>query len=302
MALKFVNAADPIEVKNLVLELHTPPGIGKTSTGFTSSRPAVFAFDKGVYRSKHRRGKLIIPATWGEVGDVAESDLADCDTVVLDTVGMALDLLAAHLISDDSKNGNRKGGLSIQGYGALKTAFAGWLGRLRNMGKDVVLLSHMTEEKKGDDFVERLDIQGGTKNEIYKVADCMGRIFLKGNKRVLSFDPSETSFGKNPAQLGLIDVPDFAKEPNFLAQVIVQVKEGINALTADQKAVAEAMSEWQEKISKLESPDHFNDFLGTAKEAPIHLKENIKRVLVKAAKDKKVKFDSKAGAFVAEAA
>jgi hypothetical protein len=51
---------------------------------------------------------------------------------------------------------------------------------LNSFGKDVVLIAHMDEQRNGDDIIERLDVQGGSKGEIYKAADAMGRVAVRG--------------------------------------------------------------------------------------------------------------------------
>ena len=106
---------------------------------------------------------------------------------------------------------------------------------LRSFGVDIVLISHSDEQKNGDDIIERLDITGGSKNEVYKVSDAMGRLSIRGGKRLLSFSPTETSFGKNPASLPILEVPEFNKEPEFLGTVIKQIKDTLNKVTAEQQ-------------------------------------------------------------------
>ena len=128
---------------------------------------------------------------------ITAEDLAEFKTVVVDTAGRALDVLSADIIRRNAKMG-RGGALTLQGYGQLKSEFTAWLKMVKSMGKDVVLIAHSSEDKSGDDLIERLDVQGGSKGEIYKSADAMGRLNMINGKRILNFNPSDTSFGKNP--------------------------------------------------------------------------------------------------------
>ncbi len=221
--------------------------------------------------------------------------------MIVDTVGRALDHMAVVLLATDAKNGNRAGGLSLQGYGALKTAFVGWMNKLRSYGLDVLLLAHMDEQKSGDETKERLDIQGGSKNEVYKVSDAMGRIYMENRKRVLNFSPSDVAFGKNPAQLEPMDVPHFDKAQGFLAGIIATTKAAINKQSAEQAEVNGLLVEWQAKADKGATADDFNALIPLAKAVDPRILENAKRVLIKAARDHEFVFDVKAGAFVGKA-
>src|SRR5690606_33089786 len=122
---------------------------------------------------------------WSDVTDIAEKDLADYDTVIVDTAGRALDSLSSDIIRNNPKLG-RGGALTLQGYGELKSRFVSFLKLVNGFGKDVILIAHSDEQRNGDDLIERLDVQGGSKGEIYKAADAMGRISIKDGKRWLN--------------------------------------------------------------------------------------------------------------------
>lgn len=259
MALKIISSAQPIEVKNIIVCLYAPPGAGKTSTAFTASKPLLLDFDHGSYRSQFRKDTVQVDS-WSDVTSITEDDLRPYDTIIVDTVGRALDILTADIVRRNVKGTTRGGGeLTQQGYGALKHAFSSWLTQLRSFGKDVVLLSHMTEQQQKDEFVERLDIQGSSKTEIYKVADLMGRLrFDDTNKRVLDFNPSSTGFGKNPVQFDAISVPNFKAEPHFLEDVIRQVKEGLNKQSAEAIQAQKELDEVHARFSELVTIEQFN--------------------------------------------
>jgi len=297
MALKITRSVDPIEIKTIIMELHTPPGIGKTSTGFTASKPMLLAFDKGVYRSKNRKDCSRIER-WEDVTAITDEDMEPYDTIVVDTVGIALELLSISLIKSDARNARKDGALSIQGYGALASVFQTWLTRIRSLGKDIVLLSHMTEEKKGDDLIERLDIQGKTKNEIYKVSDAMGRIYLENGKRWLSFDPSETSFGKNPGGFPPVEVPDYTKEPLFLAGIIQRTKDALNELSEEQREVATLLEGWSAKLAAAKTPEDFDKLRAEGRESDPRVRPALPGLMSKEAKAKGVVFDKGADKFM----
>lgn len=284
MPLKITRSIDPIEVKRITMCLYSVPGIGKTSTAFTSERPLLLDFDRGAYRTKNRKDTVQVE-TWEDVIAIAPADLSAYKTVAIDTAGRALDVLTPKIIASDPKMG-RGGALTLQGYGRLKSEFIAWTKLLMSFGLDVVLLCHSDESKHGDDLIERLDMQGASKNEIYKSADVMGRLYLRNGKRVPNFSPTDVAFGKNPAALPPIDVPDFATSPDFLAGVITQIKESLNALTAEQTAAASVQAEWKAKFDAAETAEAFTELMPSVKELDEQIRDNIKRLMVSIAKGK----------------
>lgn len=296
MPLKITKATDPIEVKQITLTAYAPPGVGKTSLGFTADRPLLLDCDKGAYRSQFRKDTVQI-ASWADIENITTDDLKPYSTVVVDTVGRALDLLTADIIAKNPKMRGHGGALSLQGYGALKGSFVSWLKLLHSHGKDVVLLAHMDEQRNGDDVIERLDVQGGSKGEIYKVADAMGRIQIVNGARVLNFNPTDVSFGKNPAQLDPLPVPRFDKEPEFLAGVIATIKGKLNEQGAAVLAEQARLTKFREAFEELNAPADFtaeSERLTKDKAEP-----KVKGLLLAVAEKKGIAYDKAAKKFVA---
>jgi hypothetical protein len=291
--LKITKASEPIEVKTITACLYAVPGVGKTSTAFTAAAPLLLDFDRGSYRSANR-GDVVQIEKWADVIGITADDLKAYKTLIVDTAGRALDCLTAHIIAGNPKMG-RGGALTLQGYGELKSTFVAWTKLVRSFGLDVVLLSHSDEQRSGDELIERLDMQGGSKNEIYKAADVMGRIYLRGGKRTLNFSPTDTAFGKNPAQLDPIDIPDFTAAPEFLAGVIAQTKAALNKMSSDQTTAATLLADWKAKVDEASTADEFNELLLAGKTIDERIKDNAKRVLTKAAKANGLVFDKAAG-------
>lgn len=293
MGLKITKAADPIKVERLTICVYGAPGIGKTTLAFTADAPLLLDFDAGAHRAANRKDAVRVTA-WRDVAGITADDLADYKTVIVDTAGRALDTLTADIIARNPKMG-RGGALTLQGYGALKSEFTAWLKLLNSFGKDVVLIAHMDEQRSGDDIAERLDVQGGSKGEIYKAADAMGRVFVRGNKRELDFTPREHSFGKNPGQLDVLDIPHPDKDPTFLAGVIASIKDKLNELTEAQRETQAQIDDWRGKIPDLAAAEDFNALLDDVKQAP----RVVQSLFADAAKEKGLMFDKSTGQYVA---
>lgn len=298
MPLKITKSTEAIEVKQLTVCLYAVPGVGKTSLAFTADKPLLLDFDRGSYRAGNR-GDVVQVEKWADVMSITADDLKPYRTLAVDTAGRALDALTAHIIAGNPKMG-RGGALTLQGFGELKSTFIAWTKLIRSFGLDVVLISHSDEQKNGDDLIERLDMQGGSKNEIYKAADAMGRLYLQGGKRTLNFSPTDTAFGKNPAQLAPLEVPHFAENPSFLAGVIAGTKMALNKLSAAQTEATVLLSDWKVVIEDAKTLEDFDALARTARDADESVKANVKRMIAKAAKAKGYAYNKAAEKFEAQ--
>lgn len=284
MTLRILKSSEPIKVDRLNVCIYGQPGAGKSSLAFTADAPLLLDFDQGAHRAANRRD-IVRVTTWADVADLTASDLEPYRTVIVDTAGRALDHLTADIIRRNPKAG-RGGALTLQGYGTLKAEFVAWLKMINSFGKDVILIAHMDEQRNGDDIVERLDVQGGSKGEIYKAADAMGRIAIREGKRVLNFSPTDAAFGKNPGQLQPMEIPHPDRDPAFLAGVISAIKDRLNTMTEEQSKAQSEMADWRAAIDTMKAADDFNARLADVKTAP----KAVQALFAKAAKDAGLEF------------
>jgi phage nucleotide-binding protein len=292
--LKITTAADPLPVNRITMALYGDPGVGKTTLAFSARKALLFDFDNGAHRATNRQDVVRV-AKWADVDAVTASDLEPYDTIVVDTAGRMLDALSADIIANDAKLG--KGGvLSQQGWGRLKQRFTAWLKMLNTSGKDVVLIAHGTEKMDGETVNARLDVQGGSKDEIYKSVDAMGRVYIKSGKRVLCFDPTESAFGKNPGQFGLLEIPS-PIPADFLAGIIADTKASLNKQTEAMAEAAAEIEEWRGIIAKLSTADDFNKRLERVKDKS----QPIKKLFSDAANAAGLTFNKKEGEYEAAA-
>lgn len=293
MALKITRAQDPITVERLKVVIYGQPGAAKSSIAFTAEAPLLLDFDGGSYRAANR-GDMVQISQWSDASSIAAEDLAPYKTVIIDTAGRALDMLTADIIRADPKKANG-GSLTMPGWGVLKARFGAYLTLLNSFGKDVILVAHMEEKQRGDEVIERLDVQGGSKGEIYKAADAMGRLTIENGARWLKFSPTDAAFGKNPGQLDPLLVPhqDSPEFNGFLARVIQQTKDKINTLNEEQKA-AKAEQDWfRTALPNVEDADGINALIDRAKVAG----KAVSTMLHNRAMELGMSFDKDAGAY-----
>lgn len=267
MAIKVTKSDEVIEVKNLCLTIYSQPGLGKTSLAFTASKPLLLDFDKGAYRAVDRKDVVQVEQ-WQDVAGITAADVAAYDTIIIDTVGKALDSLAQDIMRGNSRL-SHGGALSQQGWGQLGVRFSAFLKMLRGFGKDVVLIAHMDEQKDGDTIKERLKISGGSKDLVLTDSDVIARISVINRSRHLMFSPTDTAFGKDPAGIGEMPVPDAssADYASCLAQIISRIKTGLNAMSENQIAHKAEVEWFTEHLPKMMGADHVNAILGRAKAA-----------------------------------
>lgn len=304
MAIKIHKASDPIEVTKVRVLIYGQPGIGKSSFAFTADAPLTLDFDDGARRSAFRQD-IVQVASWEDVNAISAEDLKPYKTIVIDTVGRALDFIAASIIGDNPKLGTKTGGLSLQGYGALKSSFVTWLSRLNTLGLDVVMIAHDKEATNERDVkIVRPDVTGGSYNEIFKVADAVGYMFkLDGKKRgVLDFNPTENYVGKNPAQFELIPIPEYAKEPRFAASLIANTKAALGAISEESRKVVEAVTKFRADIDAITEADDLSRLIDGVNELVEPVKSMCKVALMQRATTLGFEFDKKEKAFKAKEA
>lgn len=303
MALKIHKASDPIEIKQTKILVYGQPGAGKSSLSFTTDKPLMLDFDGGAHRSAYRQDIVRIES-WADVTNITADDLAPYKTLVLDTVGRALDFLAMSLIASNPKLARSTGELSLQGYGALKGAFAQWIGRINTLGLDVVMIAHDKESTNERDVkIVRPDITGGTYHEIFKLADAVGYLYIvDGKRRVLDFSPTENYVGKNPAQFDVITVPHFGQEPDFGATLIADIKNTLGSISAEGQKIVAALNGFRTTLDETETAEEMTELLDVVNAFENPLQSQAKKLMNDRVKALGFEFDKKAKAFKAKEA
>ena len=190
--------------------------------------------------------------------------IRDRDYIILDTVGRALDTLTLSLLKNP-KNSNHAGGLSLPGYGALKNTFTAWLRTIRATGRTVILVAHSTEQMRGDDTVQRLDVQGSSKDFVYQFADVMGRVEIQEGKRVFNTTPSMHAFGKDPSGVGIRNIPTIPAAPHVLHEWLTEIRDNVRKRGEKKSEAASAAEEMRKKADACKTPEELTALALAAK-------------------------------------
>lgn len=255
---RIIRATDTIAVEHPVFLLCGQPGICKTSLAYSAKDPLLLDFDGGAYRAANRRDTWPIH-DWDDVRDLMANPeiLSGFSTIVPDTVGRCLDVMTADIIREVPKYG-RDGGLTIQGFGVLKSRFRTWMLELRAMGKDVLLIAHAKEERDGDVTVLRAEITGGSYGEIMKVSDFIGTIYINGKNRVLDFNPNEKWIGKNPAGWNAIKIPPADKAQHFMEELFDLGRKSLGTISEASALLAQQVQDFRCAIDTYTTADELN--------------------------------------------
>lgn len=265
MAANIISPNEPMQVNAIKLYIYGDPSMGKSTLGMAGQDILVIDADKGAYRTGIlRRAHVLYPENWFEVDCLTEEDLKPYKTIVIDTVGRLLDMIKAEL-TKNKVNTKGDGALKQNAYGLANTAFQTFVNRMISCGKNMVFLAHATEDKNGDEIIVRPDLGGKNRQEIYRLSDCMAYFTNQPDKRgkvkrVLKFERGLNYHAKDCANLGDIDVPDLANNPNFLDELLTRIKTTLNTLTPEQKARIEWELFWGNWIQRCNESQYASEF------------------------------------------
>lgn len=193
--------------------LYGVPGVRKTSVAVSAPRTLLIDTESGYDRVdvRFRRAAYTQPKNYAELlSDLVPENVKEYETIAIDTGGALLEMMKPYVIAQNAKNGQKDGTtLSIQGYGAIGREFARLIDHCyRVLDKNIVVVFHAKEDKDGDQLIYRLDVEGGTKNAIWKSMDLAGFMEVRGQRYFVSFSPTERVYAKSTRGItGEVEVP-----------------------------------------------------------------------------------------------
>lgn len=255
----------------------------KTSIAQTAESPFTLAFDPGIYRCFGRKGCMMFDS-WADVvqldGDrdkflsgeslpvdpkylTGVEQYANAKTVILDTAGMGVNLMGTFIGLMDTKHKNRAGGLTLQGYGALKSLFSQWVHLLKSRKQDIVFVCHEDEVRRADDQYFQPSIVGSSYDTVMEKADVAGYMHFENAKRVIDFYPSDRWMAKAPpcGWQQAMTLPDFGKKPDFLAKLIRQAKDSMGKASQASAHIAAEVKTHTDWIDDDPTIDDVNAFI-----------------------------------------
>ena len=293
---RIIKKDEPIVINNVNILIYGEPGAGKTSLANTSLNCLTLDFDKGVHRSEFRKDVLVIE-NWEQFNDNIQEfikTLDDYDTVIFDTVDTLLDYMGAWIIKREPKLAKIK----LQFFGVLKDEFSRFVGILKTLGKDIVMIAHVKEKEEGDTRIKRPAITGGSYDRVLQSADFAGFVFVKDNKRMVDFNPTDYWIGKNSAKFKQMVIPDFNKIPDFFAGLINDMKAAINQESQSQAETVQLINNISARIQEMETATELSSLFVECTNLRNGIKKQVWEKIQIRAKELDYEYDSANKAFV----
>ena len=236
------------EDQNLTFIIFGSPGTGKSTLGYSALDSLLINLDMGAHRVKpeHRMGKdTSVCSNFDEVKADVDYAKGKYKTICIDTGGALVEMLKQYVIDhpQDFKGGTKStGGISLQGYGFVKTLWNDF-SRMLRQNFNVIYIFHETAEKSGDDGTfYGIVVEGAAKTVVWQSADLAARLFIANGQRYLGFTPTESYSAKSSFGIsGLIPVPELkpGDKNDFMERLFAKVRENMakeSAALSPQKA------------------------------------------------------------------
>lgn len=230
--------------------IYGQPGTGKTTLALSADKPVLIDLDRGLYRVEKRfQCPSLQVENYQQILDLLKSgELAPFNTIVIDTLGKLVDRMGDYVARQNPKFKQGDGTLSMKAWGAIKVQFTALVKQIFNSNKSVIFVAHEKEDKDGDVRFVRPDVSGSSGKDIVKELDLMGYMEMKGNKRTVSFTPSEKYYAKNALNLQpVIEIPDTASGNTFFQDKIVA------AVAEKRRQEAELLADYESLKNVIET-------------------------------------------------
>lgn len=293
--MPIIKKNDVMPERPVIIVLYGTPGTGKTSLANTSKNPILIDTDRGSDRASNRVDTLM-SSKWMDIENEKEA-IKGYDTVVIDTAKSLLDdYLSDYVVSQNYKlktNGLKR-------FGEMAEKFKEFVNFLRQNQSDIIFVCHDKEQAEGDIIKHSPECTGQSKDLLLRIADQVGYITMVNGQRTVVFDPTDTTVGKNVAQIPPMPIPDVSSV-NFqdcMATIITKVKTALVNKSEAQKEAQAALEEARKKVSEAKTLKDANELIGVANGlAQIH-QTAFKKYVV--SEMKKLGFVIKDGKFVKE--
>lgn len=279
--MAIIRKEEQLPLRSVFTVIYGQAGTGKTSLANTAKNPILIDCDKGADRAVNRTDTLVA-STWDDILK-DESELKNYKTVVIDTVKAVLDdFLSVWVIKQDARLKTNK----LRMYGEIGEQFKSFVNRCRSLDIDIIVISHVKEEKDGD--ITRLspDVTGQSKELIIRLADQIGYVSIVNGQRTISFDPTDNRVGKNTAKIEDVTIPDSTSPEfdSFMDGFTQRVKDAIQRLTKEQQEAIAAARDIQVKMETAKNAKDLNTLLKEVNKLPISQQRAIKNAMVEKGK------------------
>lgn len=279
----------------VIICIYGTPGVGKTSLSNTSENPILVDCDRGADRACNRTD-TIIASDWKDVL-AEEHEFKNYKTAIFDTAKSILDdYLMTYVVNNDYKLAKNK----LKAYGEIGEQFKLFTNKRRAESLDIIVIAHAKEEKDGDITKFSPDVTGQSKDLILRISDQVGFVTMENNKRVICFDPTDKTIGKNVARLPKMEIPDESSPEfrTFMSEIISKVKASIHKQSEEQIQAQQKIEEIKDEISKCVDSESLKSFMESSKSLPEYLKLGAKKQVTARASELSLKWSKESNDFI----
>lgn len=280
----------------IIITIYGTPGVGKTSVSCTANNPILVDCDRGADRACNRVD-TIVASKWDDVVK-EEKEFASYDTAIFDTAKAILDdYMMLYVIEKDYTLKKNK----LKAYGAIGDEFKAFTNLRRSENSDLIIIAHSKEEKKGDITTYSPDVTGQSKDLILRISDQVGFISMVNNKRVITFEPTDTTIGKNVARIPSTEIPDESDPAfkTFMAEIIQKVKDAIRHQSEEQVQAVKVMKDIEDEIALSFDNDSLLSVSKKCGELPKHQQAAARKILTAKVAELGMKWDKDSSSFIA---
>lgn len=279
----------------VIILLYGSPGCGKTSVANTAKNPILIDTDRGADRAAMRVDTLMA-SKWMDIENEKEA-IKTYDTVILDTCKSCLDeYISDYVVAQNYKLKSN----TLKRFGEMAEKFKDFVNFLRQNQSDIIFICHDKEQTEGDIVKHSPECTGQSKDLLLRIADQVGYITMVNGQRTIVFDPTDTTIGKNVAQIPPMAIPstDSIDFQNCMANIIDKVKKALVNKSEAQKEAQAALEEARKKVSEAKTLKDANELIAIANNlAKVHQRGFKEYVM---SEMKKLGFVIKDGKFVKE--
>lgn len=260
----------------IVAMIYGQPGSGKSTIACSAPGAVMIDTDGGVMRMNgaHMVDTLQV-RQWEEIVEAIKEvkTSPEIESVVIDTVGKMLTFMEEYIIRTSTGKRievNRDGKtLSLKGFGVRKAMFSSFIKDLTILGKNVIFVAHDKEEGRGDEVVIRPEVGGSSTNDLMKELDLVGYMEMNGNRRTISFTPTDKYYAKNTCDMpGVIQIPvlvdtnkNIIAENNFFGSVIKNYRSRIVESIENNRKLEELKELIELNVAEVKDADGANNFV-----------------------------------------
>lgn len=291
--MPIIKKSEVMPERPVIIVLYGTPGTGKTSLANTANNPILIDTDRGSDRASNRVDTLMA-SKWLDIENEKEAIKA-YDTVVVDTAKALLDdYLSDYVVTQNYKL--RSNGLKR--FGEMAEKFKEFVNFLRQNQSDIIFVCHDKEQTEGDIIKHSPECTGQSKDLLLRIADQVGYVTIANGQRTIVFDPTDTTIGKNVAQIPPMRIPDVnsVEFPTCMAEIISKVKKSLVGKSEAQKEAQEQLDSAREKLKSAKTIDDANELISITKTLPKPMQSAFSKKVVE--EMKKLGFVIKDGKFI----